>query len=277
MYEPKNKPVVNRAPLDISGIKYGAVYVKETNGPGHPHSDPLHIHGYTEIIYNVNCNMSFAVRDTIYRVRPGEAVAVEPNVVHVGVFDRVEVQEHICLWIDADVDSPLFDFMHRDNFRHLMSFDEATSLRVRELLTSLAKMNGEDERVLESTACLLQLFTIFNSHNDTGERRAEFSEEMQRIVSDINENFSQIHSVNQLMERHFVSSATITRWFKKYLSVTPKEYLESQRLAHAMRLLDSGESVTAAACASGFSDISHFITLFKKRFGKTPFKYKKYK
>ena len=275
MYEPKNKPVVNRAPIDISGIRYGAVYANETNGPGHPHSDPLHIHGYTEIIYNISCNMSFAVRDTIYRVMPGEVVAVAPNEVHVGVFDKVEAQEHICLWIDADTDSPLFDFMRKDDFQHLMSFDEVTSLKVRELLVSLAKMSREDANALESTACLLQLFAIFNRHNGKIENREKLPEEMQKIVSDINKNFSQIHSVNQLMESHFVSSATITRWFKKYLNVTPKEYLESQKLAHAMRLLDSGESVTVASCASGFSDISHFITLFKKRFGKTPLKYKK--
>ena len=43
----------------------------------------------------------------------------------------------------------------------------------------------------------------------------------------------------------------------------------------ALYALRGGASVTAAATNAGFSDCSHFIVLFKKKFGQTPLEYKK--
>ena len=46
-------------------------------------------------------------------------------------------------------------------------------------------------------------------------------------------------------------------------------------MSEAVRLLADGAGVTEACLGAGFSDTSHFIALFKKRFGKTPLEYKK--
>jgi AraC-like DNA-binding protein len=98
--------------------------------------------------------------------------------------------------------------------------------------------------------------------------------EMKAILGDINENFASIKHIKELLARHFVSSATLNRWFREYLSVSPREYVESKKLSNAVKLLSAGASVTDACMRSGFSDCSHFIILFKKKFGKTPFRYK---
>ncbi|MBP3591363.1 MAG: AraC family transcriptional regulator [Clostridia bacterium] len=44
---------------------------------------------------------------------------------------------------------------------------------------------------------------------------------------------------------------------------------------YVLELLKKDASVTEACTAAGFSDCSHFIVLFKKKFGETPLKYKK--
>ena len=100
-------------------------------------------------------------------------------------------------------------------------------------------------------------------------------EAFQKILDDIHGHFSEIRSVGDVLASHFVSSATLTRWFRKYLHTSPREYLESVRLSNAAVLLLKGHSVTDACMRSGFSDCSHFIVLFKKKFGETPLKYKK--
>ena len=50
--------------------------------------------------------------------------------------------------------------------------------------------------------------------------------------------------------------------------------VRSLRLAYAKKLWDEGASVTDACMGAGFADCSHFIAVFKRRFGDTPFRYK---
>ena len=58
------------------------------------------------------------------------------------------------------------------------------------------------------------------------------------------------------------------------MHLSPKEFLEAKKLSYAKALLESGKSVTDVYTQVGFGDCSHFIAVFKKRFGETPFRYK---
>ena len=98
--------------------------------------------------------------------------------------------------------------------------------------------------------------------------------ELRMILTDINENFARIHSVSELSQIYFISPATLNRWFRKHLQISPREYIESKKLAYACKLLRESASVTDACLQAGFSDCSHFIALFKRKFGETPLQYK---
>ncbi len=71
------------------------------------------------------------------------------------------------------------------------------------------------------------------------------------------------------------TTATLNRYFRTHLHTTPREYIEAKRFAFSLELLKNGASVTAACTEAGFTDCSHFIVLFKKKFGVTPHRYKK--
>lgn len=64
--------------------------------------------------------------------------------------------------------------------------------------------------------------------------------------------------------------------FKKYLGLTPNDYLNSFRLEKGMELLKSTRlSVTEIASACGFSSGSYFTELFTREKGCTPTRYRK--
>ena len=44
-----------------------------------------------------------------------------------------------------------------------------------------------------------------------------------------NNQFDQIQYINEIYDKFFVSPATLTRWFRKYIHLSPKEFLESNR------------------------------------------------
>ena len=99
---------------------------------------------------------------------------------------------------------------------------------------------------------------------------------LEKVESDfIKENFVNEISVKDLAQISHTTVNTLERHFKKYLGVSPYTYIQNCRLAYAVSILEDGGSVLSAAEESGFSDYSHFISLFKKTYGKTPLQYKK--
>lgn len=68
----------------------------------------------------------------------------------------------------------------------------------------------------------------------------------------------------------------LCRLFKKHLNVTPTEFINEQRMNYALNLLlHSDMEIVDVSMESGFSSLSHFYHVFKKRFGLTPAKYRK--
>lgn len=258
-----------------TALKFGIVHQKKYFGEDDPNTDTLHIHQYLEIFFNASTEVSFFVNNTLYPVVNGNAVVVFPGDIHVCLFDEPCTHEHICLWIDADMRLPIFSFLMSDNYSPLFSFDSETAKKMKSLLLSLAKLCENGGTSLEKNACLLQILLLFEGHSHSAEKKLDVPETLQNILDDINNNFATIGNVNDILRAHFISSATLTRWFRKYIHTSPREYLESVRLSNAVTMLANGASVTDACMGSGFSDCSRFIILFKDKFGETPLQYKK--
>ena len=67
------------------------------------------------------------------------------------------------------------------------------------------------------------------------------------------------------------SVSTFRRDFKSYFQLTPQKWLQEQRLAKAIKIIESREiSVTELAFEVGYENISYFIKAFKKRVGLSP-------
>lgn len=68
-----------------------------------------------------------------------------------------------------------------------------------------------------------------------------------------------------------MSEVNFRRLFREYTGKTPIEYRNDMRLQKARVKLQSGEyNVSEAAECSGFSNLSFFIKLYKKKYGHTP-------
>ncbi len=139
-------------------------------------------------------------------------------------------------------------------------------------LYELYEKNGSK---LAQTAYLLRILSILERTEQTETPQMPLPAVLQAILDDINENFISMNHISDILKKHYISSATLNRYFRKYLHTSPHEYLESQKLSYAAKLLLEGKSVTEACMNSGFSDCSRFIMHFKRKFAVTPTQYKK--
>lgn len=65
------------------------------------------------------------------------------------------------------------------------------------------------------------------------------------------------------------------RAFTRIVGETPHSYLTRLRLERAQRLLRTGLPVTEVCCAVGFESLGSFSTLFRKRFGVQPSRFRR--
>ena len=274
-FQPKYQPKLSEALTSLSGIRFDLTKQTKRRYRDDPDADPVHYHTYLEIFYNISSDVSFLVNNNLYPVPIGDAIVTRSGDLHMAIFNSNEIQSFVCIWIDADFESPEFALLRKESFSPLYSLDAEARQRMRSLVFSLVEAHEEGGTALEEASYLMQLLALLEKNEASSEEKSYIPIALQRILDDIHQNFASIKSVNDILSTHFVSSATLTRWFRKYIHSSPREYLESIRLSNATRMLAAGASVTDACMSSGFSDCSHFIALFKKRFGETPYSYKK--
>ena len=83
-------------------------------------------------------------------------------------------------------------------------------------------------------------------------------------------------SVDELAEQACMSRSTFYRHFRTTFGVTPLQYVTRMRIEHAKALLrESDRTVTDVSLDLGFSSVSHFIDLFRRRVGLTPQAYQR--
>ena len=97
-----------------------------------------------------------------------------------------------------------------------------------------------------------------------------------KIVSFLQENFTENFSVDELCKRFFLSEKTLYKIVKESTGVTVNGYVTGLRMQKARELLESTDvSVTEVASETGYYDYNYFIRVFRKSFGISPLQYRK--
>ena len=237
-----------------------------------------HIHDCCEVYVNITGNVSFMVEKNIYSVKSGDIIITKPYEYHHCVYHDDSDHIHYWLLFSIDENPELFKFLSEKKSGHgnHIRLSEEKRKKFLEQCDRLT-YNSSDDRV----SAIAVFFKIMSYIEEGMEKYSVLDatvpipKNLKKILDYINKNSASIHSVNEISEKFFISLSTLERYFKTYLSMTPKRYLEDKKLQTACLLLLQNSSVTEACFESGFEDYSHFITIFKKKFGTTPLKYKK--
>lgn len=258
--------------IDLTKITYSLTYGNEYVDEK-VRTDSSHIHSFIEIYLNVSGDVSFLVKNALYPIKTGDIIITRPSEFHHCIYHNPCTHEHFCLWISQDMSLLPLASLLSDNIHHLSFTSSDASL----LISLFHKMYNAsiNKDVMTSSLNFLQILTMLNNHNSsTPNTDGYVPDELQKILDYININYGELTSVCSLTDIFYISMSTLNRKFAKYLHISPKSYLDSVKLANAKRMLDEGKSVTDTCNECGYADSSHFIRIFKKKFGITPHKYK---
>jgi AraC family cel operon transcriptional repressor len=80
-----------------------------------------------------------------------------------------------------------------------------------------------------------------------------------------------IEGISAVLRISQKSQSYLCRAFKKYLHLTPVQFINDLRLSHAANLLiNTNLDILSISLDSGFDNLSHFYHLFQQKYGKSP-------
>ncbi len=236
-----------------------------------------HIHDFCEIYINLSGNVSFVVERNVYSLKQGDIIISKPYEYHHCIYHDESEHNHFLIEFPLDNNPALFNSLLEKKMgknNHIRLSDEKKT----KLLFLCDSLANKEATYLSSIANFFKLLTFIDdgmAKYSVSDATGKISPELKEILYYLNKNFTSINSVNEIAEHFHISISTLERHFKKYLSMSPRRYLEDKKLQKACILLKEQYSVTDACFMSGFTDYSHFIAIFKKKFKTTPLKYKK--
>lgn len=100
--------------------------------------------------------------------------------------------------------------------------------------------------------------------------------QLKDVLAHIEQNLMHEIRLSELAELHGWSQFHFSRYFKRWMGVSPHQYVLQQRIERAKSLLgDSGLELADIALESGFSNQSHFGSTFRRLTGLTPNQYRR--
>ena len=231
-----------------------------------------------EFTISTKGTFSFSTQTSSYRFSGGDVFIAFPDEIH-GTND-IPVSVGEIYWFQLDVSNPKeFLFMNEDTAIHMIEnlralphhVVQANAEEMRPLIQQafyLAQRNEEPEFI----ASYLQLFLYLLIHSANNEKFA-LSPDIGRTLNYILDNITEELPLEELAALANLSCSQYKQKFKKQLGISPRHFINQQKIEHSKLLLLEGMSVTDIAMLLGFTTSSYFSTVFKKYTLYTPTEY----
>ena len=230
-----------------------------------------HFHSQCEIYVNISGNVSFMVENRIYAIESGDVIITRPYEKHHCIYHSKENHNHFCMRFTYEGNEEILgSFFDRNagegNLISLLKHDK-------EKLISTCKTLVDTKDTIKKHIAFFTLIDII-SNGSFSAKYDELSGDLKLAVDYINSNFTKQITLDEIAQNSHMTINTLERHFRLKIGISPYSYIQNCRFSNAIAILETGGTVTDAAMESGFSDYSHFIASFKKRYGKTPLKFK---
>lgn len=138
------------------------------------------------------------------------------------------------------------------------------------------QQNSKNYHPLETVGRLYRLLGLLCEHCiDDTHSSPQLFESFDNVINYINLNFTKNISSASISRQFGYDESYFCRKFKKATGITVTNYIRTQRLEHARRLLEkTEESIRHIAISCGFIDAAYFTNCFKTAYNISPTKYR---
>ena len=277
-----------RAIIKKTGIEFFLQKMPNKVGRVNPHT-----HSAIEILYIKKGSFRMFADDTVIEASEGCAVLFRSNTVHrifpmdsgESFYYVLKVKPSLIMDFASDENRSSYLLslaLGKAGQKTLWSADETQKNGIARAIETMAHEEkcGEYGSDIAMKSCVAQvlLATLRDTRPDQSDAEAsKIADNAIRCIYDttvyINAHYAEELSAADCAARAFMSTGYFSRCFFSVTGKSFKDYLNTVRINRAEReLFSTDRSVTEIAADCGFSNVSYFISVYKKQKGETPHK-----
>lgn len=136
------------------------------------------------------------------------------------------------------------------------------------------KIKDKDMRYSYIRSILPGLAYLFHDSHLAFAQKGHIPKWFADLLEEMNKPENFIEGLPRLIRSASMSQEYLNRAFRKYIDMTPTEYINIKRVNHAVSLLVlEDQPIIDISSACGFNNLSHFYRVFGKQFGCSPKKF----
>ncbi len=249
----------------------------------------IHIHDNYEIYYSISGGKMFLIDNRTYSFAPGDIFFINQyeshrimqidNVTHERIIINIH-PEFLTSFVTEETNINYCFEKREAKVGHRLSLNLEEQKRFLYYIHQLSSNHGYGEDIL-SMAQFLELMVFLNKafrkrvtkKEDTKETVSSPNQQIDEILSYINQNIEDDLQLEELSGHFFISTSSLCRTFKQATGTTINKYINAKRITLAKSLLSEGTSVNDTYIKCGYKDYSNFYKAFKKGVGISPRQY----
>ncbi len=244
----------------------------------------LHAHQNYEIYMFLSGDAEFIVEGTVYPLKPGSILLMQPGELHHIRFLSTHAYKRYVLGFRPEAlpegllrDTLLTPYLNRPwGQKNLYSPDRFETVSPADLLMSLEKIDLEAPYAY--TAILCRLTTILACLYEAfiaGEALAPEYSSIESVIAYINAHLTEKLPTEHLYNQFYMSKTKFNSFFREHTHMSVGQYIQIKRMYLAHSLIERGNQPTIVCEQCGYHDYSTFFRAYKKMFGESPSEYKR--
>lgn len=241
-----------------------------------------HDHNYYEYFIVTSGAIIHKVNGHSKRLKTGDLVFIRPRDCHQYLFKDSENCQMINVSFQtrhfdnmaAYFNSPILDRLIESETSPIITLSSAATASIKKKHNMLNAPQSKTKLVTLLKTLIIDVFSYFMTEFDDSNKDAS-QNSFQSFLLQMNTPENIEEGLPALIRISGFSHGHLCRIMKKELGVTPIQYITNLRLEYAANLLISSDyEIITIATQLGFSSLSHFIVIFKNKYGMPPSKYR---
>ena len=270
--------------MDNSCIKFAHpnnlyFYEKKTSDANNLDDISLHNHTTYEIFVFLEGDINFFVEGSAYKLNPYDMLIIRNNEMHKTIHLSKKTYKRIVLTVSPS----FFEVMNCKNYQKIFTHHrlgecnliKAEYVKESGLFDAIERFgkyveteNPFDDAVLSAT--LVKILYLISKSNFENSDDDISNDMVKKIIDYINDNLSEIASLDEISEKFFISKCHLCRIFKSRTGITVNRYITNKRIMLVKRLCKKGKSISDSCLEAGFGSYSNFYKIYIKETGLSP-------